>query len=275
MILDYTAPIQKDFPTKSEQILNNLLIIADKLYIAGLKDSSLWDEFNNTFIELFHESEKDNFYWLHCPPKVYINNYRNRESEFLKNNMPFNVLTFAKREKDFYSKMVKENSYPFLYKVANWKDARPYYSGRGFDIYNIDSSGLISFLKVATHNKIKFLDEIIFQNQNELIIENKYIIKSDDLIHQVYDICESAFDCGYPTFRKSIETANFRLLNIKKFNRVKDLTFRLSGNMGTEWYSDVCNKMNWRKSDCSGQGQKVENLKETKQLDKILPRLKK
>ena len=147
MILDYTAPIQKDFPTKSEQILNNLLIVADKLYIARLKDSSLWDEFNNTFIELFHESEKDNFYWLHCPPKVYINTYRNRESEFLKNNMPFNAFTFAKREKDFFSKMVKDNSYSFLYKVAKMEGDRSYNLGRGFEINNLNSSGLEFVMK--------------------------------------------------------------------------------------------------------------------------------
>lgn len=104
---------------------------------------------------------------------------------------------------------------------------------------------------------------------------SRYIIKNDESMKNIFNICDCAFDCDYSTFRESIETANFHRLNIKKQNIIQDLTYRLSGIMGQAWYSDVCKTMNWKKSTCSGQGQKLINNKVTKNLDRTLKRPKK
>lgn len=103
--------------------------------------------------------------------------------------------------------------------------------------------------------------------------DKDYTIKeSDKLIRQIFEICDSAFDCEYSIFRKGIEIANFHNTNIKRQNIVQDLTYRLSGIMDKEWYTDICKEMCWRKSICSGQGNKLEFDIITMNLDKILPR---
>jgi len=99
----------------------------------------------------------------------------------------------------------------------------------------------------------------------------RYYIKND-LMKDIYSICESTFDCDYDTFLESIETGNFNLLKIKKYNIVKDLTYRLSSIMGNGWYTDICKTMGWEKSDCSGQGQKLSTNKTTRRLNKTLKR---
>lgn len=114
--------------------------------------------------------------------------------------------------------------------------------------------------------------EILTPQQNEGIELEKYIIPNDPQMNQIFEICKSTIDCDYLLFRKSIVTANFHLLNIKRQNFVKDLTYRLSNIMGNEWYGEVCMKMNWTKSQCSGQGEKLEGNLMTKELNKILAR---
>jgi hypothetical protein len=105
----------------------------------------------------------------------------------------------------------------------------------------------------------------------------KYTIKKDDsIIQNIFDHCnKNIFDCEYQTFRDSIETANFNNLNIKCLNKVQDLTYRLSGIMIDKWYADICKKMSWEKSKCSGLNDKLKNQRWIKQLEKILPRPKK
>ncbi|KAF0236514.1 MAG: hypothetical protein FD181_2681 [Prolixibacteraceae bacterium] len=105
--------------------------------------------------------------------------------------------------------------------------------------------------------------------------ESRYIIKDDGLVKVVFEICKTAIDCDYLTFRKSIETADFSLLNIRKQNFIQELTYRLSGIMDEEWYSDICKKMQWKKTVVSGHGSKLENNVMLKQLDRKLKRPKK
>lgn len=104
--------------------------------------------------------------------------------------------------------------------------------------------------------------------------ESSYIIKNDDETRKIFEICKDAIDCDYSSFRKSIETADFNLLNIQKQNIIQDLTFRLSGMMGQEWYSEVCKKMKWKKAVCSGHGTKLAGNPITNKLDRILKRPK-
>lgn len=111
--------------------------------------------------------------------------------------------------------------------------------------------------------------EILKRNE---IRTTKYIIKNDDTYSKIFSTLNDAFDCDYLTFRESIETANFHKLgNIKKKNVVQYLTYRLSYDMTKDWYSEVCEKMGWKKTICSGQGKKLEENQLIKKLNKILP----
>lgn len=161
MILDYTKPYPKTFGSKSEELFHNLLVVADKLYLNELKDSELWNEFNKTFRELQIESLKDNFYWQFCSPKVYLNHYRERETEFLNENNLLNSLAFAQRERDLLSMMVQSNSYSFTYNVLKKLDKHNSYSSLGFQISYLHSIDLLPLLKVSAQEKIQFLDKKI------------------------------------------------------------------------------------------------------------------
>ena len=128
---------------------------------------------------------------------------------------------------------------------------------------------------IESQKKIEMIDYLIDRTSKFNYVPDqklRYIIKSDDLIQHVYDICNTAFDCEYLIFRDSIETANFDLLKIKKQIHVQDLTYRLSGIMDGNWYVDICKKMKWTKSVCSGQGSKLEFDLMTIKLNKTLPR---
>lgn len=161
MILDYTKPFPKSFETKSEELFFNLIVISDKLYSSCLKDTDLWQVFNKTFRELLVESINDNFYWQYCPPKVYIAHYKERETEFIEKNKLLNALAFAKREKDYFSMMLNNNSYSFMYKVIKDGGVHYKYSAFGFEINYLRNVELLPFLKVSTQNKIQLLDQII------------------------------------------------------------------------------------------------------------------
>lgn len=161
MILDYTKPFPTSFETKSGELFHNLIVISDKLHSNGLKGNDLWQGFNKTFRELLFESDNDNFYWQYCPPKVYIAHYKERETEFIDNNKLLNALAFAQRERDYFSRMKKNNSYPFVYKVITEKDVHNYYSAFGFEISYLHNVELLFSLKVSTQNKIEILDQII------------------------------------------------------------------------------------------------------------------
>lgn len=116
------------------------------------------------------------------------------------------------------------------------------------------------------------LIEIIEAEENQVGSPKGYIIRNDNEMSEIYTLCQGAFNCEYSTFRDAIENANFNLLKIKKITLVKDLTYRLSGIMGNDWYGAVCKRMNWEKGDCSGQGQKLTNNPLTKNLNKKLKR---
>lgn len=161
MILDYTKPFPYSFDTKSEELYHKLLVAADKLILNDLKGNELWNEFNITFKELMQESLNDNFYWQYCPLKIYIDNYKDRESEFLSKNKLLNALAFAKQEVDIFTMMTKSNSYPFMYKAIKGNDSCNSCSGFGFEISYLHSVELLPFLKVSTQNKIQFLNQII------------------------------------------------------------------------------------------------------------------
>ncbi len=137
--------------------------------------------------------------------------------------------------------------------------------------YSLEQIG-IKESKNLTYQQIEKSDQKNTDKESKL---NRYIIKKADLIQQVYEVSKNAFNCDFFIFRESIETANFNPLDIKKQNIVQDLTYRLSGIMDNEWYSDVCKKMNWEKSICSGQRQKLQTNQITKKIDKILKRPKK
>lgn len=105
--------------------------------------------------------------------------------------------------------------------------------------------------------------------------EQKYTIKDTDhsKIKAVYDHSNGKiFECTYATFIQSIEAVNFEIIDIKTTTKVQDLTFRLSGIMDEVWYTEICQKMNWSKGICSGQGKKYKENLWTKKLDKIIPR---
>jgi len=108
--------------------------------------------------------------------------------------------------------------------------------------------------------------------QNFLHPERFTIIFDDDKVRTIFDLCQSAIDCDYETFREGIETANFEKWNIKRQNFIQELTYRLTGPMGSKWYDKICWRMYWEKTIVSGQGKKLENDPQINKLNRILAR---
>lgn len=100
----------------------------------------------------------------------------------------------------------------------------------------------------------------------------RYIIKNDDKMRQIFEIFENCFDCNYMDFREAIETANFNLLIINKKENIMYLTYLLSDIMDEVWYGEVCKKMGWKKTQCSGKGNKLKNSQIFRRLDMIIPK---
>lgn len=126
-------------------------------------------------------------------------------------------------------------------------------------------------LKMISEVKLHdLLEQEELENSEEL--KRTYIIENNQTMKDIFEICQSAFDCDYLTFREGIEAANFKKMIIIRQNFVQDLTYRLSSIMEEGWYTDVCNNMKWEKSTCSGQKKKLEDDFLTKKLDKKLPR---
>ena len=127
-------------------------------------------------------------------------------------------------------------------------------------------------------SRIDFLKSLIkklkTQKSSTNFLKTQYRVSDDLKIEEIYDVIESTINCEFPVFLNGIEAANFKNLNIKRQNVVQDLTYRLSALMGTVWYTDVCTNMKWKKSICSGQGQKLEMDLIIRILDKKLPRPK-
>jgi len=112
----------------------------------------------------------------------------------------------------------------------------------------------------------------LLNNATKIDKTKNYIIKNDEKMKEIYTICQEAFKCEYSIFRDAVETADFRKLNIVRQNITQELTYRLSGKMGNDWYSKVCETMKWKKTVCSGQGKKVEDDLLIRKLRDILPR---
>lgn len=115
-------------------------------------------------------------------------------------------------------------------------------------------------------------DLTIDQINSEQIQKNKYIIEPDNkLIQRIFDHCNpTIFECEYMTFRECLENANFHMLRIKHKNKVQYLTYMLSSIMNNNWYTDICQNMDWTKSLCSGKRTDIKDQKWTKGFEKIL-----
>lgn len=153
---------------------------------------------------------------------------------------------------------------------AIWIDETFYYSKIPLAQYYNRISQLNAY---DVKNELKSETEL-YELFNSKKLITRYIIESNSQIQKIYNICRKAYDCEFLSFREGIETANFNKMNIQKQNIVQDLTFRLSGIMGSDWYTDVCKNMKWEKSTVSGQGSKLEGNLLIKELDRILPRPK-
>lgn len=218
------------------------------------------NEFFNGCLKVAEAFEADikKQYWDRKEELIFMQN--GAEAGTLDTENPKEIIEYCKTELSELS----ENDFLFQLRMLPMGGQLTYRQ-----ILNIKDAISEAF-QIAKNETAKTL--ISEPQQTEEIEQEKHIIPNDSQMRLIFELCQSAIDCDYSTFRKGIETANFEKWNVKRKNFIQHLTYRLSGLIGSVWYSEVCMKMNWTKSQCSGQGKKLENDPQINKLNKILPK---
>lgn len=229
------------------------------------------DDFKaNCMQNSFTEAQSDEFLKL---TKDYIKKIELvRHSEHLTDEIIRELIRFSDELIwiDSYWESSKYNFIVHWLTKAVWMDDTYYYA----KIRLGQHSNRKTMLAVYDIPKELLSDSELYELLKGEELKRKYIIRNDKEMKSIYEICKDAFECDYRLFREGIEAANFKKLKIKRQNVVQDLTYRLSALIDTNWYTDVCKNMKWKKSICSGQGQKLEMNLIIRTLDKKLPRPK-
>jgi len=107
---------------------------------------------------------------------------------------------------------------------------------------------------------------------NDTPLEQKYNIgEYNNKLMEIYNHCNTViFNCTYPIFLQSVGAANFTQLNAKIPTKVAVLMYRLKYVIGEDWYTDICNCMQWNKTYCSAKNSQLKDQKWNRQLAKII-----
>lgn len=232
------------------------------------------DDFKSNCIKEngFTEAQADEFFEVICN---YIERLKNvRHSEKLSEVITDELLN-NERKTLWIQTYWTESKYRFIthwLTKAVWIDTTYYYAKIRLGQDQNRKSGCQNYDIMSELLSDSDLFQILKAEANQVSLAQKFIIKNDDEMFKIFTICKEAINCEYLTFRDAIETADFRKFEITRLNITQDLTYRLSGKMGKDWYSLVCKTMDWKKTVCSGQGKKVESDVLIRKLRTILPR---
>ncbi len=142
-------------------------------------------------------------------------------------------------------------------------------------LYSLEDKREPTSLEVEMISRLKILRDRLKGTAGKSLTKN-FIIKYPEIVADVYNLCNGDFfECEDIVFDNGIGSANFKGINVKRENCVKNLIYRLSFKFGSDWYSQMCENMNWKKSECSGQSTKLEFDPITQELNKFLPKPKK
>jgi hypothetical protein len=91
-----------------------------------------------------------------------------------------------------------------------------------------------------------------------------------EFLDKLYNHCTEILNCTKQDFNNAVKTANFSDIEVNTIYKTQHLLFKLSKNYEDEWYTKAVKSKNWKKSDCSGQGRKLDTGSWSRQLDKII-----
>jgi len=105
-------------------------------------------------------------------------------------------------------------------------------------------------------------------------LQKEYYKFNDSVLMTVFDISTDIFLCDNKTFVEMVHRGNLSVIKIAKGgnSRAKHLVYKLSIYIGDDWYSCVCNSLDWKKSECSKTYDLNSHNKWGHKIEKIIPR---
>ncbi len=105
-------------------------------------------------------------------------------------------------------------------------------------------------------------------------LQKEYYQFDDSVLMTVFDISKDIFLCDNKTFVEMVHRGNLSDIKIATGgnSRAKHLVYKLSIYIGDDWYSCVCNSLDWKKKECSKPYDLNSHNKWGHKIEKIIPR---
>lgn len=107
--------------------------------------------------------------------------------------------------------------------------------------------------------------------------KEKFPLKENSILLKIHTISKDRqiTDLDLPDFLSAIRDADFTDIKTKPEYKIQHLIFTISKIMGENWYSAVIKSVGWKKSQCGGHREKLENDSWGSDINQIISDLEK
>lgn len=115
----------------------------------------------------------------------------------------------------------------------------------------------------------------MYYQEKDKAYKTSYIIKDLPVIDEIYEISKQygIIKVGINDFLEAVLHADFSKIEQKPKYKIQHLVYVLSGVMAEEWYDAVLVSVGWKKSQCGGNGKKLEHDIWGRKINKIFDQI--